>query len=83
MTRKVMNDSPPFSHAETVRRYNVPGKCRVRIGDWPYDCIAKEEHYDHVVYICDEHRVWWHEPDSQPTEWEMRGGFSRAVREEE
>ncbi len=56
------------THAETVARYNVPGKCRVRIADWPYDCKAKHDHPKHVVFICDEHRVWWHEADWQPAD---------------
>lgn len=53
------------THAETVRKYDVPGKCHVIITDWPYDCQAKEDHPDHVVYVCETHRVWWHEPDWQ------------------
>ena len=60
--------SVAITHAETVKRYAVPGKCRVRIADWPYECRAKDKNPADVVYVCDTHSVWWHEPDHQPAD---------------
>lgn len=57
------------THAETVAAYNVPGECSVKLADWPYECKAKDDHYhDHVVFVCETHRVWWHEADWQPSD---------------
>lgn len=56
------------SHAENVKRYNVPGSCKVVLADWPYDCDAKRKHPDHVVFVCETHSVWWHTPDWQPAD---------------
>lgn len=34
--------------------------CNVEIADWPYECIAKDKHPDHTVYVCRDHGAWWH-----------------------
>lgn len=34
--------------------------------DWPYDCIAKDKHPDHVVIVCRNHMIWDHlSPDAK------------------
>ena len=48
-------------HARNVRAFEKMGKCVARQADWPYDCGAKRKYPDDIVYICDTHRVWWHE----------------------
>lgn len=58
------------THREAVtRRGEDHGLCRVRLADWPYECVAKDEHYhEHVVFVCETHGCWWHEPDWQPAD---------------
>ena len=53
------------THKQAMKRYNVPGECRIVISDWPYDCDAKRDHPDHVVFVCETHGSWWHVPDWQ------------------
>lgn len=66
-----MRSPSDITHTETVRRYNVPGACKVRVTDWPYECKAKDLNPEHVVYTCETHRVWWHEPDHQPPDLDV------------
>ena len=37
------------------------GPCRIEVIDWPYDCIARDEHPTDTCYQCRTHGGWWHE----------------------
>lgn len=63
----MMKKSP--THAQYVEwRGEDPKLCKVVLSDWPYECEAKDKHPGHVVYVCETHSCWWHEPDWQPAD---------------
>jgi hypothetical protein len=51
-------------HALTVARFGEQFRepCRVVASGWPYECVAKDKHPGDVVFVCEPHAVWWHEP---------------------
>ena len=51
-----------YSHTRDVLGFEhvQPRYCEVHVTDWPYDCVSKDMHPDHVVFQCVTHHVWWH-----------------------
>jgi len=52
------------THLARMQGLKVAGACNIVAEDWPYDCIAKDEHPDHTVYVCLTHKAWWHEKEN-------------------
>lgn len=56
------------THAETIARYlpSEVGTCEVRTerGDYPYECVVKDERPNALVSTCLTHLVWWIEEET-------------------
>jgi hypothetical protein len=62
-----------------IGRYD-PRPCQVEQTDWPYDCEARDQHPDHLVFVCTVHMVWWHRAPAEVAAAEQATGTGRSQR---